>query len=108
MPREDRHIIFENAEVYSALTALVRQRENKRLPEGAIEIIKPNEADKKQIVLFIQNPADGMKAKREYSADFIIAALMMYCRSVGIPLPKGARKSLIIEDNIATLRVQIK
>ena len=45
--------------------------------------------------------------KQEYSRDFIAAALMVYCRGCGIPLPKKARKSVVLKGEGIILRVEI-
>lgn len=111
MPKEDRRIVFDNEELYKALFALCSQKQMKKPPAGRITSIKEDDADKDRIMVTIENrmaadPEETL-AEREYSRDFIAAALMLFCRGLGIPLPKSASKSVIIRDDQVMLRVQI-
>lgn len=107
MPKEDRRIIFSKDEVYNAIYALSVQKQMKKPPAGAVKAVAESKDDDKQIVIDLENPADNAKARVEYSRDFLAAALMMFCRGAGIPLPKSARKSVMIADGDVILRVQI-
>lgn len=109
MPTEDRRIIFNNAEIYKALFALCSQKQIKKPPAGVITALKVDEADDSRLYVTIENPQDAENpvATREYSRDFMAAALMLFCRGLGIPLPKGGKKSVLIKDDQVMLRVQI-
>lgn len=109
MPREDRRVIFDNEEVYKAVFALCTQKQMKKPMPGHIVKITMDEDDASGVVINIENPLDTEKksAREEYSRDFIAAALMLFCRGSGIPLPKSARKSVMIADGAMVLRVQI-
>ena len=106
MPREDRRILFENEEVYKAIYAMCFQRQLKLPPPGQLAKITVDEGQA-QIVLEMQNPLDKTEAKLEYPQDFVAAALMLYCRGCGIPLPKSAKKSVMLTEGQLMLRVQI-
>lgn len=108
MPREDRRILFSNEEVYKAIFALSMQKQLKKPPPGQVLRIyeDPREAD--TVIVELENPQDMTHAKVEYSRDFIAASLMLYCRGCGIPLPKNAKKSVMLgTDDMVILRVQI-
>lgn len=107
MPREDRRIIFEYDEAYKAIYAMCVQREMKKPPAGRIVSIKKHQGDESQVMVQIENPLDKTEAAIQYSRDFIAAALMLYCRGLGIPLPKNASKSVMLADEQLALRVQI-
>ena len=109
MPREDRRVIFDNEEVYKAVFALCTQKQMKRPMPGHIVKITIDEGEASGVVIDIENPLDTERksAREEYSRDFIAAALMLFCRGSGIPLPKSARKSVMIADGSMVLRVQI-
>ena len=109
MPREDRLIIFSNEEVYKALYALSAQRQLKRPPAGAVTQVVEDEDDKNMIIIHLHNPQETYDKDKEvdYTRDFLAAALMLFCRGLGIPLPKNARKSVMIRNNEVMLRVQI-
>jgi hypothetical protein len=105
MPREDRRIIFDNDEAYKALYALCFQKQIKPPPPGRIAKIREISGD--QVLVLVMNPQDGSASELEYGRDFLAAALMLFCRGAGIPLPKSAKKSVVITEGQVMLRVQI-
>lgn len=108
MPREDRRISFENEEVYKAVFALCTQKQMKKPMPGHIVKIAEGAGETGAIFIEIENPHDHNKGtKEEYTRDFIAAALMLYCRGCGIPLPKTAKKSVLLIEGVLILRVQI-
>lgn len=107
MPKEDRRIIFEFDEAYKAIYAMCVQREIKKPPAGEIKSIRKNLGDESKITIELANNMDNSEASVEYSRDFLAAALMLYCRGLGIPLPKNASKSVMLSDERVALRVQI-
>jgi hypothetical protein len=109
MPREDRRVIFDNEEVYKAIFALCTQKEMKKPIPGHIAKFTISEDEIGTVKIDIVNPLDTERpsAREEYSRDFIAAALMLFCRGSGIPLPKSARKSVMLVDGAMVLRVQI-
>lgn len=107
MPQEDRRIIFAYDEVYKALYALCTLREVKKPPPGIIRALEEDPADDSRIFVSLENPQDNSSARVEFSRDFLAAALMLFCRGCGIPLPKGGRKSVLLSQDHAILRVQI-
>lgn len=106
MPREDRRISFDNQEVYKAIYALTTQKQMKKPIPGGIVKISESAGDGPIIVDF-ENPLEKTSAREEYTRDFIAAALMLFCRGCGIPLPKSAKKSVMIVEGVLILRVQI-
>ena len=108
MPREDRRISFEPEEVYKAVFALCTQKQMKKPIPGHITKVSEVSGEG-AIIIDIENPLDveRPRGREEYSRDFIAAALMLFCRGSGIPLPKSARKSVMIADGVLVLRVQI-
>jgi hypothetical protein len=108
MPREDRRILFDNDEVYKAIFALSTQKQLKKPPPGHIVRVYQDEQDPSKIYLDLENPQDtSVNRTLDYNSDFLAAALMLFCRGCGIPLPKTAKKSVAIQDNTVLLRVQI-
>lgn len=107
MPREDRRIIFEYEELYKAIYSLCSQKGHSKPPVGAVTMITENENDSSRIYILIENKNEQKSTKQEYSRDFIAAALMVYCRGCGIPLPKKARKSVVLKGEGIILRVEI-
>jgi hypothetical protein len=107
MPREDRRIYFDYEETYKALFALCIQREFKKPPAGIIKAIEVNSEDSTKLTIQIDNPLEHASHRMEYSRDFLAAALMLFCRSQSIPLPKAAQKSVEFNYGTVILRVQI-
>lgn len=108
MPREDRRIIFDMSETYQALYRLSRKQEDApKLIIGAIVKIEEDALDNNKFNVFISNPQDGTKKMVTYSRDFVAAALMMFCRGEGIPLPRRAQKTVLIKDGDLILRATV-
>ena len=109
MPREDRLIIFSNDEVYKALFALSTQRQVRKPPAGAVMSVIEDPDDNGKITINLHNPQETFDKDMsiDYTRDFLAAALMLFCRGLGFPLPKSAKKSVMIRNEEVMLRVQI-
>lgn len=107
MPKEDRLIVFDHTEVYKAVYSLCSQQGVKKPVQGVVERVFHPEGDVSRVVLTVYNEISGDERKEEYSRDFFAAALMLYCRGLGIPLPKNADKSVSIKDDEVMLRVRL-
>lgn len=108
MPSEDRRIIFTFDEAYKAIYSLCTQKNIKKPPAGVITKIEKDDKDENVIYIFLKNETEweGVR-KAEYSRDFMAAALMLYCRGCGIPIPRMARKSVVLGKENIILRVEI-
>ena len=107
MPTEDRRILFDNEEVYKAIYGLCAQRQMKKPPSGILKEVTEDQKDQNKIYLVIENPQEETKSKPDYSRDFLAASLLLFCRSLQIPIPKGARKSVVIDEGTVILHVQV-
>lgn len=108
MPREDRRVIFDFSETYQAIYKLALQSDGvKRLPPGLIRKVEEDGLDANKINVFVENPQTGDKDMMTYSRDFMAAALMMFCRGSGIPLPRKANKSVMLDTDRIILRVLV-
>ncbi len=107
MPTEDRRIYFDYEEVYRAIFALCALREMKKPPPGLIKEITVDKEDDAKLTFAVQNPQENTGKDLEFSRDFLAAALMVYCRGCGIPLPKSAKKSVELGKGNVVLRVRI-
>lgn len=107
MPREDRRIIFSMDETYKAIYALCMQKDMKRPPPGAIDVIAVDADDNKKLTFKISNMLDNTEHQIDYSRDFLAAALMLYCRSHSIPISKKASKSVDFKTDSVILRLVI-
>lgn len=107
MPREDRRVIFDFEEAYKALYALCTRREIKKPPPGVILSIEQDKIDETKIYICIENRQENSEKRVVYSYDFIAAALMLFCRTCNVPLPKNANKSVEFATDNIVLRVRI-
>ncbi|MAE52330.1 MAG: hypothetical protein CMH27_11025 [Micavibrio sp.] len=108
MPSEDRRIMFTFDEAYKAIYSLCTQKSIKKPPAGFITKIEKDEKDDTVIYVYLKNETEweGVR-KAEYSRDFIAASLMLFCRGSGIPIPRMARKSVVLGKENIILRVEI-
>ena len=105
MPREDRRVIFDMSETYQALYKLsLKQEGGEKMIAGVIIKAEEKEDDPNKISFYLSNPQTEEKKVVTFSRDFVAAALMMFCRGAGIPLPRRASKSVIVEKDKITLR----
>jgi len=108
MPSEDRRIIFTFDEAYKAIFSLCIQKNMKKPPAGAIIKIEKADKDENVINIFLKNEAEWEGTRKvEFSLDFMAAALMLYCRGCGIPIPRMARKSVVLGQENIILRAEI-
>jgi hypothetical protein len=108
MPREDRRIIFDMSETYQALYRLSLKKEDENtIKPGAIVNVEINKNNEDKFDFHLKNPQDEIDEIMTFSKDFVAAALMMFCRGAGIPLPKRAQKSVMIREGQMILRVVV-
>ena len=107
MPREDRRIIFSFDEVYKSIYTLSVAKQLPKLPPGAITKVEEIGDDKNSIAVTLKNHVDESEGVKEFSRDFFAAALMVFCRGEGIPLPRSAQKSVMIHKGQVILRATI-
>lgn len=106
VPREDRRIIFDLSEAYQALFAFYTKREGKALMAGRLVKVEEDKADDKRLFFHVQSPDSNKPVKLEFGRDFLAAALLLYCKGCGIPIPKVGKKSVVLRDKDVILRVQ--
>ena len=107
MQREEGRIIFNYAETYKAMYALSVQDKLSRPVAGTITGIALKAGDDKSMVITFTSKLSGKSAKCEYSRDFLAEALMLYCRTCNIPIPKKAMKSVELGDEGVTLHITL-
>lgn len=107
MPREDRRIFFDFDETYKAVYQLCSQKGLPKPPAGYIIRVEQNLEHPLELDFFLENHKSSAIETTRYTKDFVVAALMIMCRTIGIPLPKGANKSLELNREKVILRVQM-
>lgn len=107
MPREDRRIFFDYDEMFKAVYQLCAQKGLPKPPSGIIVRVEPNLENPFELGFIIENQKTNELEAVKYTKDFAVAALMIMCRTIGIPLPKGANKTLELSRDKVVLRVQM-
>lgn len=107
MPREDRRIFFDFEETYKALYQLCSQKGLPKPAAGSIVEIEQNLEHPLDLDISLENHRSNEVDRIRYTKDFVIAALMIMCRATGIPLPKGANKTLELMRGQVVLRIQM-
>ena len=108
MPKEDRRVIFDFSETYQAVYKLALKADDApRLKPGKIKKVEEDGLDANKINIFLENTHTGEKEMMTYSRDFMAAALMMFCRGCGVPLPRKAQKTVMLDMDRVILRVMV-
>lgn len=105
MPSEERSITFDFGEVFTALEVFSAQINEKYLPSGKITSIRAKESEKGILVLQVLGRTSRNTEEVELSEGFVAASLLMHCIGSGIPLPKAAKKSIEVGENLVILRL---
>ena len=89
MPKELRKLVFTQDELQAAAVAYC-YREGMRLPKGILKSVTfgPEE----QVCLNFSTLADGGPSRIRLTRDQIGAAIIRYCRSLRIPIPRLGQK----------------
>jgi hypothetical protein len=103
MPTELRQIVFENAELRKALSQHFVDQPD-RLPPGAIEAVGISQ-DELEIELQLAGQTSAASAPTVIPAEHVAAALIAYCRANTIPLPRDAKKYLVVSGDNLALRI---
>jgi hypothetical protein len=101
MPTELRRIVFTNEELRQALNA---QRIDGRpaVPFGQVQAARFMEKTQGDVLVKIYDNTGDKHHEVILGNTFVAAALMAYCITIGVPLPRSAKKSIAISgDNIA-------
>lgn len=102
MPGEVRYIIFNEAEVLSALTEYRRRRSDPLPSSDDVELII---RDKPRILVTLAVVPEGKQTPLEFvfEGEELAAALIMFCIGRSIPLPAtGVSKTIqLVGDSIA-------
>ena len=106
MPEELRKILFSKEEVQAAVVDYCL-RAKIRLPARNIENLEVRADPEATVVLKYADTGSAVANEVELSRDQVAAALIRYCRSINVPLPRGARKVLQPGDDGISLLINI-
>ena len=103
MPNEMRKIVFTVEELQAALVNYAL-RTNKKLPNATIDNILVEE--KEGVTANIVYMRDGTEEAKsvEFTPNDVAAAIILYCSTRKIPLPRDAKKVVVpIEDTVGMI-----
>ncbi len=93
MPEELRKILFANDELQAAVVDYCL-RSKIPLPDKNIEDLEVRSDPEAMVVLKYADTGPEETKKVELSRDQVAAALIRYCSSINVPLPRSAQKVL--------------
>ena len=103
MPNEMRKIVFTEDELQAALVNYAL-RTNKKLPNATINNILVEA--KEGVTATIVYMRDGTEEPKsvEFTPNDVAAAIILYCSTRQIPLPRDAKKVVVpIEDSVGMI-----
>jgi hypothetical protein len=93
MPTETRKIQFERDEIRAALIHYALRTEM-RLPKETIEKVKIAPSGATVTFVYARQPGSNQAREINFTEQHVAAAVILYCRSHGFPLPREAEKML--------------
>ena len=106
MPEELRKIFFSKEEVRAAVVNYCL-RAKIRLPDKNIENLEVRTDPEAMVVLKYADTGPEEENEVQLSRDQVAAALIRYCSSIDVPLPRSAQKVLQPADNGISLLIKI-
>ncbi len=106
MPEELRKILFAKDEVQAAVVDYCL-RSRIRLPNKIIEGLEVQDDPEAMVVLKYADTGPEEITEVELSRDQVAAALIRYCSSINVPLPRSAQKVLQPGDDGISLLINI-
>ena len=106
MPEELRKILFSKEEVQAAVVDYCL-RSKIRLPNKNIDELEVRADPEAMVVLKYADTGPEEDNEVELSRDQVAAALIRYCSSINVPLPRSAQKVLQPGDDGISLLINI-
>jgi hypothetical protein len=106
MTKEIRNIYFSETEIKKALINF-STRNNKIFNIDNINEIKINTKDPISVILLVFNVESGKVDTLKYEHAEIAAALMAFCMTLKVPLPRDGKKALHANDNGLFLSIKV-
>lgn len=103
---EMRHLTFSRDALLVALRDYLR-KSKQPLPPGVVQSVEIRDKPDVSVIISILDESSGKIVKPEIPPETIGAAMIVYCRQIGIPLPKDSSKSLIASGTDLTLCVHV-
>ena len=105
MPAEIRHVMFSDLEVVGAIKRLY-MRLGEKLPPGNPIRMRFSDEGGGRVDLELATE-DGQSSRLIVERDKLSAALVMFCKEKGIPLPAAATKIIKVFDGKVTFAITL-
>src|SRR4051812_46977937 len=105
MPTETRKIQFERDEIRAALIHYALRTEM-RLPKEAIEKVKIA-PDGATVTFLYARTAEGQARELNFTEQHVAAAVILYCKTHGFPLPREAEKMIKAEGTGISMMMRL-
>src|SRR5690349_10885695 len=104
MPKEINYLVFSNEELSAAITGLRRSQGNP-LPGDTVERLTTRKTETSfQVTAWVKTNRSGKVIPVMVDPHEVLSALILFCKSVGIPLALKAHKALdVFGDQVAML-----
>ena len=104
MPKEINYLVFSNEELSAAITGLRRSQGNP-LPGDTVERLTTRKTETSfQVTAWVKTNRSGKVIPVMVDPHEVLSALILFCKSVGIPLALKAHKVLdVIGNQVAML-----
>ena len=104
MPKEINYLVFSNEELSAAITGLRRSQGNP-LPGDTVERLTTRKTETSfQVTVWVKTNRSGKVILVIVDPHEVLSALILFCKSVGIPLALKAHKVLdVIGNQVAML-----
>ncbi len=107
MPKELRKLVFDESELRAAAYDYCL-RNNVNIPHAPVQDILISDEDAKVIVLRFESEDVNALKDVTLSRDQVGAALIKYCSTIKIPLPRTAQKILKVDGQEISMMVSVQ
>lgn len=108
MPKEDRVIIFDYEEVFTALRIHSITQKLEIPSDGTIQTLTfPPDNTQESVVYLELQKKDGSVETLDFTLDFFARALVFLCQGNNIPIPRAGTKKIIQKDNNILLHISL-
>ncbi|MEE2746410.1 MAG: hypothetical protein VX617_05965 [Pseudomonadota bacterium] len=107
MPKEMRKVVFNSSELQAALVNYAL-RTKQKLPNATIEKVEVVDAEGVTAKVHYSPEASEAAKVVDFDETNLAAALILFCRTFQIPLPREAKKVLVPTENAVAMIVQLE
>lgn len=107
MPKEQRRIIFSHEELFQAMAEFSKAGKSGPPLVGKFVSLEFMPQREPALTVTLQPPNSSMPQNIPYRKAEVAAAMIMWCRNKGIPLPKQSNRAFTKIDDQPVLLIEI-